>query len=102
MSNGPGNFYATSYSVKSNANRKIKNKRNERLIKKDIDYFTRNMVEYYISHYGRDSVAVARIQQINAEKPSDPNYPSLIKEASERMQIKMLNSVQKKSLINLS
>jgi len=83
---------------KSNANRNIKNKPNQSLIKKDIDYFARNMVEHYISHYGRDSVAVARIQQINAEKLSDPNYHSLIKEASERMQIKMLDCVQKKIL----
>ncbi|WP_169472380.1 TlpA family protein disulfide reductase [Pedobacter hiemivivus] len=83
---------------KAEATRKIKNKSNEALLKKDIDYFTRNMVEYYVSHYGRDSLAMATIQQINSEQQSNPNYSSLIKEASKKLQTKVLSISERKFL----
>lgn len=97
----PRTFIHQINQFKTEAARKAKNKKNEALIKKDIDYFTRNMVEYYVSHYGRDSLAMAAIQQINAEKQSDPNYASLIKKASKRLQIKVLNSAETKFLNKL-
>ena len=94
----PKTFIDKVNQFKSEAGRKAKNKKKEALIKKDIDYFARNMVEYYVSHYGRDSLVMATIQQINAEKQSDPNYANLIKEASEKLQVKMLSSAETKFL----
>ncbi|WP_165503643.1 TlpA family protein disulfide reductase [Pedobacter hiemivivus] len=94
----PKTFIYQINQFKADASRKIKNKKNESLIKKDIDYFTRNIVEYYVSHYGRDSLVMATIQQINAEKRSDPNYASLIKEASKKLQIKILSTAEAKFL----
>lgn len=94
----PKTFIYQVNQFKIKANGEIKNEKNESLVKKDIDYFARNIVEYFVSHYGRDSLAVARIQQINAEQQSDPNYGSLIKEASKKLQVKTLDSADKKFL----
>lgn len=92
----PKTFIHQINQFKAATSKKTKNKK--ALVKKDIDYFTRNMVEYYVSHYGRDSLAMATIQQINSEKRSDPNYTSLLKEASEKLEIKILSSAERKFL----
>jgi thiol-disulfide isomerase/thioredoxin len=94
----PKTFIDQINQFKIKAKRESKNKKNESLVKKDINYFARNVVEYYVSHYGRDSLAMARIQQIHAAQQSDPNYGSLIKEASKKLQVKMLDSADKKIL----
>jgi len=94
----PKTFIDQVNQFKIKANKERKNKKTGRLVEKDIDYFARNIVEYYVSHYGRDSLAMARIQQINAAQQSDPSYGSLIKEASKKLQVKTLGSADKKFL----
>lgn len=69
-----------------------------RLKKKDIDFFARNIVEYYRMNYGTDSIAKAEVYRISNEKRSAPNFSSLIQQAAAKVQVKKLNNEEKKQL----
>ena len=65
------------------------------LQKKDLEYFCRNILSWYSSLYGMDSVGTKNLEKVIMEKKGAPDYIQLLDSAQRKMFVKRLTPEEK-------
>lgn len=68
------------------------------LMRKDIDFYARQVLNTYIKDYGMDSIGLMNLEKIVEEKMGTPDFDKLLESAYEKVYVKQMATEERKQL----
>jgi len=72
------------------------------LMLKDVDFYTRGVLDRYIVYYGMDSVGMANMEKILTQKKGAPNFYQLLDSAHKKVFLKRMAPEERKKLVAIT